>query len=444
MERALPGLLPAPLEFSPDPGSAVQEPEAYEESPEPEEEIKQVSAANPAAVPTAAKSAENITVKYKFFLRSGEEARDKNAPIMEMYPEQTLFQFRIVPRGEDSVNANLSAGEQEAQLLLCGGTEAAENANDFERYLGLLAFVHRKLGRYPAQLADEQDFVSPKLEQLARKELTDRLRYTSPEHKRTIETVCRHFPFMLTRGTRTMYFKLNMLRRRVEARQGTSLGSSADLEELYSASRRNRTRMKIKVSRGSIVEDGMRVMDLQANASAALEFDFAEEVGSGIGPTMEFYSQSAAALRELTGLWRPTSDYYLFPAPADPKAIADTCRLFRYMGWITARAVADERLLDLPFAEPFWELVLGRALNINDVQRIDKHAGQLLLELDGFRNRRANILSRTDISPEEKTQMVGQLVLSVWLCSSNSQCRTEPRCRTWGLSLCCPATAISN
>ena len=35
-----------------------------------------------------------------------------------------------------------------------------------------------------------------------------------------------------------------------------------------------------------------------------LEFEFYDEVGTGLGPTLEFYNQIAIKLREIPGMWR--------------------------------------------------------------------------------------------------------------------------------------------
>ncbi len=372
----------------------------------------------------ASSGAPSRAAKYRFFY-NGEEVRDKHSAILDSYlrAEETegSFQFQIVPCDGETADSweerrGLSAGEQEAlwfsrEIPTITGSEEKTNS---DAYLRLMKFAYLKLRRglgHHVQTEDgDTDFVNVRIEQLARKELADKLRYTPIEVRKFVKMICRHFPFVLTQATRISYFRLTGIRRK--------FAGMYSMEEMLEAERKNRNRLKIKVSRETVVEDGMRAMERHPETTAALEFDFADEKGSGTGPTLEFYSLSASALRERAHLWRTDeSCYTCFPAPLDPRpssVLNDTCNLFRYMGWLIARAIVDERLLDLPLAEPFWDLVLGRSLTLNDVQRVDRIAGELLLELDGYVRERRMINGQVGVSAEEKARLVSQLVLSVY------------------------------
>ena len=179
-------------------------------------------------------------------------------------------------------------------------------------------------------------------------------------------------------------------------------------------------RMKFKVNRKGILDCGIKAMNSHGTSHALLEFDFFGEDGSGLGPTLEFYSLSAAALRELDFLWRPTDKGTLFPAPLNPESfesgirgvsIQKICQLFKLAGWLCARAIVDDRMIDLPFADIFWDLVLGKHGTLIDLKRVDQRNGSFFLELDRLRARKAAIMHTPELTMEQKKRQVEGLTI---------------------------------
>ena len=92
-------------------------------------------------------------------------------------------------------------------------------------------------------------------------------------------------------------------------------------------------RQKVRISRKHILESAMKVFELYGSSSSILEVEYFEEVGTGLGPTLEFYSlvSKEFARRDLK-IWRdadssiPGSHVHhplgLFPAPISPDDIA--------------------------------------------------------------------------------------------------------------------------
>jgi len=63
-------------------------------------------------------------------------------------------------------------------------------------------------------------------------------------------------------------------------------------------------RTKVKVAREKILKSAIALFDRHASASTSLEFEFDGECGSGLGPTLEFYTLVCQALlRRGHGLW---------------------------------------------------------------------------------------------------------------------------------------------
>lgn len=110
-------------------------------------------------------------------------------------------------------------------------------------------------------------------------------------------------------------------------------------------------RQKVRISRDRILESAYKVFELYGSSRASLEVEFFDEVGSGLGPTLEFYALvSKEFARKSLGLWRAgdqsdTSDYVhtrvgLFPAPladATTEAGEKALRVFRILGQFVAK-----------------------------------------------------------------------------------------------------------
>ena len=64
-------------------------------------------------------------------------------------------------------------------------------------------------------------------------------------------------------------------------------------------------RQKVRISRSRILESAIKVMELYGGSQSILEVEYFEEVGTGLGPTLEFYSTvSKEFSKKKTKLWR--------------------------------------------------------------------------------------------------------------------------------------------
>ena len=92
-----------------------------------------------------------------------------------------------------------------------------------------------------------------------------------------------------------------------------------------------------------------------------LEVDYFNETGTGNGPTLEFYSLFSKEIRELTNMWIKTSDLSLYPLPAENNIFKENNKkIFNLIGYIIARGLYDDRLLDMPLNSLFWDVVLDK------------------------------------------------------------------------------------
>jgi E3 ubiquitin-protein ligase TRIP12 len=141
---------------------------------------------------------------------------------------------------------------------------------------------------------------------------------------------------------------------------------------------------------------------LYGSSSSILEVEYFEEVGTGLGPTLEFYSlvSKEFARRDLK-IWRDADagspGIYvhhpagLYPAPISPDDIANDggqkrTHILRVIGQYVAKAMLDSRIIDLSLNKIFIRLVLGEEvpLTIDSLRLVDNDLANSLAKLQNY------------------------------------------------------------
>ena len=135
------------------------------------------------------------------------------------------------------------------------------------------------------------DFLNGKIERLAKKQFQDPLQLLTYSPSTWIKSICMHCPFTLTQRTRMLLFRMchfdkqRSLHFMLQTMKGTATASNSALLNLGKLQR-----LKLKVNRKAILDCGVKVMNSHGGTRSLLEFDFFDENGSGLGPTLEFYA----------------------------------------------------------------------------------------------------------------------------------------------------------
>ncbi|KAG5437641.1 hypothetical protein PCANB_000678 [Pneumocystis canis] len=176
-------------------------------------------------------------------------------------------------------------------------------------------------------------------------------------------------------------------------------------------------RQKIRIFRDHILESTIKIMDLYGTSSFLLEIEYFDEVGTGLGPTLEFYSTASHEFtRKSLGLWRDDdlsgNDFVfspngLFPAPLDgqPKNSDDE----KVMGKFIARSLLDSRIVDISINPMFFRIASGIndvKLSIESITEIDKDLANSLRFLMQFDTEKKKILNNKNISEEKKEELL--------------------------------------
>ncbi|GJQ67325.1 hypothetical protein Trydic_g8224 [Trypoxylus dichotomus] len=183
-------------------------------------------------------------------------------------------------------------------------------------------------------------------------------------------------------------------------------------------------RRKRTISRDDILKQAEQVMQDLASSKALLEVQYDNEVGTGLGPTLEFYALVSKELQRTDlELWNApdsSGEYVfssagLFPSPLPRNAkvthITKVKSKFRFLGKFMAKAVMDSRMLDLPFSLTFyrWLLCQEHSLTLSDLVHITPEIHKNLRKMKEVVRLRDLILTNPDLTLAEKNEKIENL-----------------------------------
>nr|CAD1817569.1 unnamed protein product [Ananas comosus var. bracteatus] len=257
----------------------------------------------------------------------------------------------------------------------------------------------------------QSEFVSSKLTDKLEQQMRDPLTSSSGSMPSWCGQLMSTCSFLFSFEAKRKYFRLNTL---------DSLRTKLNLNRIDTDTVNERwvnpvshTRRKFKVNRSNILESATKMMESHAQSRTSLEVEFNEEVGTGLGPTMEFYTLISHEFQKVgLGMWRedlsPTTGngavvgcgfvvapFGLFPRPwsaaisgSESVHFQDVIKRFSLLGQIVAKAIKDGRILDIPFSRAFYKIILEQELSIYDIQSFDPELGRTLIEFQALIRRR--------------------------------------------------------
>jgi len=218
-------------------------------------------------------------------------------------------------------------------------------------------------------------FVNTKLTAKLNRQLEEPLIVASNCLPSWSEDLARLYPFLFPFETRHLFL------------QSTSFGYARSMSRWQNAqsqeeARRDRRderpflgrlqRQKVRISRSKILESAVKVMELYGASQSILEVEYFDEVGTGLGPTLEFYSTvSKEFCKKKLKLWRdndPNGDDEfvsgsngLFPRPLSEEFATSEegekiLQLYKMLGKFVARSMIDSRIIDVNFNAIFFRI----------------------------------------------------------------------------------------
>ena len=278
-------------------------------------------------------------------------------------------------------------------------------------------------------------FVNTKLTAKLNRQLEEPLIVASNCLPTWSEDLARLYPFLFPFETRHLFL------------QSTSFGYSRSMSRWQNAtstsdSRHDRhrderqflgrlQRQKVRISRSKMFESAIKVMDMYGSSPSMLEVEYFEEVGTGLGPTLEFYSTvSKEFARKRLKLWRESessdSDEFafgkrgLFPAPmsteqAETKYGMQVLEIFKTLGKFVARSMLDSRIIDVSFNPTFFRVGEGSravAPSLGAVASVDEQLANSLKILKLFATTKQQVDEDTTLTPAQKVQKIRRIELA--------------------------------
>jgi len=252
-------------------------------------------------------------------------------------------------------------------------------------------------------------FINSKITAKMKRQLDEPLIVASRVLPRWCNTICYDFPFLLPFDSRLTYLQIRSFGYSRNMARWQQMASSASLSPNGAGSILGRIqRQKIRISRRKILESMIKAMELYGSTQALLEVEFFDEVGTGLGPTLEFFSQVCLEIRRSSGfkwtpsnteccIWRNDSSYrreanvaeghdylnVLFPHPYGSKyqrkyfyvnlIFREISGLVKSIGTLVAKALLDSRTLDLPFSPVFIEMSVFGPSTVSKMTAIKVH-----------------------------------------------------------------------
>ncbi|XP_076899021.1 E3 ubiquitin-protein ligase UPL3-like [Bidens hawaiensis] len=262
------------------------------------------------------------------------------------------------------------------------------------------------------------EFINGKLTPKLSRQIQDALALCSGSLPSWCYQLTKACPFLFPFEIRRQYFYstafgLSRALHRLQQQQGAE-GHGSLNEREFRVGRLQR--QKVRVSRTRILESAAKVMEMYSSQKAVLEVEYFGEVGTGLGPTLEFYTLLSHDLQKVAlRMWRSNvsesgadadlvlAPLGLFPRPwpvtvdgSNGSAFFKVTEHFRLLGRVMAKALQDGRLLDLPLSPAFYKLVLGQELDLHDISLFDGEFGKTLQELQALVSRKQYLESIHD------------------------------------------------
>lgn len=310
--------------------------------------------------------------------------------------------------------------------------------------LRLLSTLHGLNAHLDDILSDNKDqikrnaeplsqFVNTKLTAKLNRQLEEPLIVASNCLPTWSEDLARFYPFLFPFETRHLFL------------QSTSFGYSRSMTRWQNSqpaadSRRDRhrderpflgrlQRQKVRISRSRILESAMKVMQLYGHSASVLEVEYFEEVGTGLGPTLEFYSTvSKEFSKKKLKLWRENDttegDYVfgkrgLFPAPMSAEQASSEngeriLELFKVLGKFVARSMMDSRIIDVSLNPTFFRIGDSSttvAPSMGAITSVDQDMAKSLSFLKQFADAKKLVDDDGNLSASQKADALKDIVI---------------------------------
>ncbi|BEI86859.1 hypothetical protein CcaverHIS002_0702050 [Cutaneotrichosporon cavernicola] len=314
--------------------------------------------------------------------------------------------------------------------------DIVESDSQVSKILRLLRVVHnlRTDGRNVVggrvQALDESLFVNNKLTAKLTRQLEETMIIASGCLPDWAEELPKYFAFLFPFEVRYAFlrstsFGYGRLIAHWQASQPRNTNNNRRDDGLAHVARLGR--QKVRISRSQLLESCVKVLELYGKADGILEVEYFDEIGTGLGPTLEFYAMASKEFaRRSLKLWRDEDEsqeglhvwhpHGLFPAPLkSDEPTGDNQRLsyFKTLGVFVGRALLDSRIIDLNFNHVFLKMVLSGPVkkSIATLKLVDAPLARSLEGLQSYLQARHEIEELAALPPSTRRSKLAALTI---------------------------------
>jgi len=189
-------------------------------------------------------------------------------------------------------------------------------------------------------------------------------------------------------------------------------------------------KQKVKIHRDRLFESSFQVLEIcAAKKHFLLDVEYFGEVGTGLGPTKEFYTllsyqfQMVSKAMFLSGEDGDTLDVRndellvhnqsgLYPKPllvGDTRNRQTLLKNYHCLGQFMAKAMLDDRYLDMKFSRVFYKLLLNEKMTLYDLKELSPSFGSVILKFHQIVLQKNAILKDKSKTEAQKKKEISQL-----------------------------------
>jgi E3 ubiquitin-protein ligase HECTD1 len=381
-----------------------------------------------------------------------------------------------------------------------GSKAVQQNVCSVDEILNLLSILKQIIGNYDNSIKNDEystksmsdeEFYCKKINNKLIQQLQDPLVLASKSLPEWCKNLVHSYKFLFPFETRQLYFlttafgvsrSIVWLQNKRDSVLANSRGPSSQRalrddpsHHEFRIGRLKHERVKIPREPSScLLESAISLLKFHASRKSILEIEFENEEGTGLGPSLEFYSLIAAQLQQKKfGLWLCSDNeskiegeestttfvhthHGLFPVAYgaewqvnNKEKFSSVMELFQFMGIFIAKSLQDQRLVDMPFSMSFLKVLclysedaaserdeddedddlnveaeihemkmltkpannLDEILNINDLFLVDPHRASLLIKMKGLVEKRNEINKNMLLDDEDRVKELAKLSL---------------------------------
>ncbi len=298
---------------------------------------------------------------------------------------------------------------------------------------------------YYRPILPQLDFLNSKLTAKVNRQLQDPIVIMTSNLPQWLKEVASACPFLFPFETRQLLFYVTSFDRdRALLRLLDSVPELGAAESGQERVTPDLERKKRLISRDSLMKHAETVIGELAHSRALLEVQYENEVGTGLGPTLEFYTLVSKDLQRADlGLWKGEtvkisssladddmdsdmdkecveyvySSTGLYPSPMARNTKSSqrtrTRNKFVFIGKFIAKAVLDNRMVDIPFSRPFYQWLLKEdpILSTRDLLNIDPTIANTVSQLEGIVRKKRRLEEDDKMSPSERQSKIKGLTM---------------------------------